>query len=64
MLEGHVRFEEGDEGRMGVNTERVVAEVYGGEVREVEDGGEEEGQGFGDLGEQAAGEDVGEIGIL
>src|SRR5690606_19825846 len=44
--------------------EGVVVEVDGIEVREVEDRGEERGEGFGDFGEEPAGEDVGQVGNL
>ena len=64
MLEGHVRRQECDQGCLGVQTEGVVVEVDGVEVREVEDRGKEERKRFGDLVEEATGEDVGEVGNL
>jgi hypothetical protein len=59
-----VRSQEGDQGRLGVEAEGVVVEVDGVEVREVEDRGEEGGERVGDLAEEAAGEDVGQVGNL
>lgn len=64
MLQGYVRCEERDQGGLRVEAEGVVVEVNGVEVREVEDRGEEGGERFGDFAEEAAGEDVGEVGNL
>jgi hypothetical protein len=63
-LERHVRREEGDQGRLRVETEGVVVEVDCVELRKIEDRGEERGKRFGDLAEKAAGEDVGKVGNL
>lgn len=64
VAQGGVRGEEGDEGRLHVEAEGVVVEVYGVEVGELEEGGQERGEGGGDFREEAAGEDVGEVGDL
>ena len=56
--------EEVDEGRLGVEAEGVVGEVDGVEVGEGEERGEEGGERLRDLGEETAGEDVGEVGDL
>lgn len=53
--------EERDEGRLGVETEGVVVQIDGMQVRQVEDGGEKGGEGLGNLVEQTAGEDIGEV---
>lgn len=41
VAQGDVRGEEGDEGRLHVEAEGVVVEVYGVEVGELEEGGQE-----------------------
>lgn len=64
VAKGGVRGEEGDERRLHVQAEGVVVEVYGVEVGELEEGGQERGEGGGDFREEAAGEDVGEVGDL
>jgi len=64
VLERGVRGEEGNEGRDRVETEGVVGEGEGVEVGQLEAGFEEGVEGGGDLGEEARGEDVGEVGFL
>lgn len=64
VAEGDVLGEEVDEGRLGVEAEGVVGEVDGVEVGQREEGGEEGGERLRDLGEEAAREDVGEVGNL
>lgn len=49
VLERDVLREELDEGRVGVDAERVVAQVDREELRVVEDGVEEEAEGLGNL---------------
>lgn len=61
VLEGYVRSEESDEGRLRVQAESVVVQVDRVEVWQVEDGGQEVRDGVGDLAQEAAGEDVGEV---
>lgn len=64
VAKGGVRGEEGDEGGLHVQAEGVVVQVYGVEVGELEEGGEQGGERGGDFREEAAGEDVGEVGDL
>lgn len=56
--------EEGLEGRNGVEAEGIVGEVDGVKFWESESGSKKVSQGGRDLGEQARGEDVGEVGNL
>jgi hypothetical protein len=64
VLQGHVRCQERHERRLRVKAEGVVVEVDCVEAREVENRGKKGGKGLGDFAEQAAGEDVGEVGDL
>lgn len=64
VAEGDMLGEEVDERGLRVEAEGVVGEVDGVEVREGEEGGEEGGEGLWDLREEAAREDVGEVGDL
>lgn len=64
VLEGDVLREELDERRVGVDAEGVVAQVDGAELRQIEDGVEEEAEGLGDLVEEATSEDVRKVGDL
>lgn len=64
MLEGRVLGEEGPERLDGVEAECIVAEVDRVQFRQSEQRCEEGIEGSGDLGEQAAGEDVGEVDVL
>jgi hypothetical protein len=59
-----VRCQEGDQRRLCVEAEGIVIEVDSVQVWEIEDRGEEGGKRFGDFAEEAAGEDVGEVGDL
>lgn len=64
VLERDVCGEEGNKGRLGVEAECIVVEVYRVQLGEVKDGGEERGKGLGDLVEQTAGENIGKVGNL
>lgn len=56
--------EEVDEGRNRVQSKGVVGEINGVQVRQGQKRGQEMRQGGRDFGEQARGEDVGEVGDL
>lgn len=55
---------ESDQWRLDVEAESIVVEVYGVQLREVEDGGEEGGKRLGDLAQETGGENVGKVGNL
>lgn len=61
VLQGHVGGEESHERGLGVETEGVVVEVDGGEVGMVQDSGENGRDAGGNLVEQSAGEEIGEV---
>ena len=64
VAEGDMLGEEVDEGGLRVEAKGVVGEVDGIEVGEGEERGEEGGEGLRNLREEAAREDVGEVGDL
>lgn len=64
VLEWDVRGEEGDEWCLHVETESIVVQVNGVEVWKLKESSEEGRKGGWDLGEEATGEDVGEVGDL
>jgi len=64
MAQRDVRGEEGDERCLHVQAEGVVVEVDGVQVWKLEKGLKKGRESGGDFGEEAAGEDVGEVGDL
>ena len=64
VAEGHVLAEERAERLDGVEAEGVVVQVDRVQLLALEEGSEEGVERRGDLGQQAAGEDVGEVGVL
>jgi hypothetical protein len=64
VTEGDVLAEERTERLDGVETESVVVQVDCVQFLALEEGSEEGVEGRGDFGEKAAGEDVGEVGVL
>lgn len=49
MLEGNMGLKEGDQGSDQVETESVVVQMYGVKVGQVDNGGQESRESFGDL---------------
>lgn len=61
VLQGDMLGEECNQGRLGVQAESIVVQVYRAEVGQVKYRGKQGGQRLGDFAEQAAGEDIGKV---
>ena len=57
-------FQKRDKRGDGVETKCVVAKIDGVQVRAFEEGGEEGGESWGNLGQEAGGENIREIGYF
>lgn len=64
VLKRDVGGEESHERRLNVQAESIVVKVDSVEFGEVENRGQERGDGVGNLAQESTGEDVGEVGDL
>lgn len=64
VLKRDVGGEESHERRLNVQAESIIVQIDSVEVGEVEDRGQERGDGVGNLAQESTGEDVGEVGDL